>query len=156
MRITCLSLALTALLGACASTPPEPDPVQVKLTDLETRVARMERIAANQAEMSQRLDDIQQNLRELRGRVEELEHSNEALSRQQHDLYADLDKRLTRRGRRGSGCARGRHRRASRGSRRRLRGGAATDMPPVPPGAQPGAAPPPRPSRRSTVRRSMR
>ena len=95
MRITCLSLALTALLGACASTPPEPDPVQVKLTDLDTRVARIERIAANQAEMSQRLDDIQQTLRELRGRVEELEHSNEALSRQQHDLYADLDKRLT-------------------------------------------------------------
>ena len=95
MRMTCLSLALTALLGACASTPSEPDPVQVKLTDLDTRVARTERIAANQAEMSQRLDDIQQNLRELRGRVEELEHSNEALSRQQHDLYADLDKRLT-------------------------------------------------------------
>ena len=95
MRMTCLSLALSALLGACASTPPELDPVQVKLTDLDTRMARTERIAANQAEMSQRLDDIQQNLRELRGRVEELEHGNEALSKQQHDLYADLDKRLS-------------------------------------------------------------
>ncbi|HEY7997176.1 MAG TPA: tol-pal system protein YbgF, partial [Steroidobacteraceae bacterium] len=28
------------------------------------------------------------------GRIEELEHSNEALAKQQRDLYADLDKRL--------------------------------------------------------------
>jgi tol-pal system protein YbgF len=97
MRITCLSLALTALtalLGACASTP-EPDPVQVKLADIDARVARTERIAANQAELSQRLDEIQQSLRELRGRLDQLEHSNEALSKQQRDLYADLDKRLS-------------------------------------------------------------
>lgn len=90
-----LPLALLALLGAgCASTPPEEDPVQIKLNDLDTRVGRMERIAANQVQVAQRLDEIQNNLRELRGRVDELEHSNDALSKQQRDLYNDLDKRL--------------------------------------------------------------
>jgi len=90
-----LPLALLALLGAgCASTPPEEDPVQIKLNDLDTRVGRMERIAANQVQVAQRLDEIQNNLRELRGRVDELEHNNDALSKQQRDLYNDLDKRL--------------------------------------------------------------
>ena len=90
-----LPLALLALLGAgCASTPPEEDPVQIKLNDLDTRVGRMERIVANQVQVAQRLDEIQNNLRELRGRVDELEHSNDALSKQQRDLYNDLDKRL--------------------------------------------------------------
>jgi tol-pal system protein YbgF len=37
---------------------------------------------------------MQASLRELQGRIEELEHSNEALTKQQRDLYADLDKRL--------------------------------------------------------------
>jgi len=90
-----LPLALLALLGAgCASTPPEEDPVQVKLNDLDARVGRMEHIAANQVQVAQRLDEIQNNLRELRGRVDELEHNNDALSKQQRDLYNDLDKRL--------------------------------------------------------------
>src|SRR6202011_2098142 len=102
MRTTLPPLLLTALLAACASTPPEQDPVQLKLNELETRVARVERIAANQADMSQRLDDVQQNQRELRGRIEEIEHGSEALGKQQRDLYADLDKRL---GATGSGSS---------------------------------------------------
>ena len=77
---------LVVLLSACASTPSEQDPMQVKLNDLDARTARMERALANQVEVSQRLDEVQANLRELRGRIEELEHSNEALTKQQRDL----------------------------------------------------------------------
>lgn len=97
MRSSILPMALTAVaaLAACASTPPDKDPVQVKLNDLEERLARVERIAANEAEMSQRLDEVQQTLRDQRGRLDEVEHNTEALRKQQHDLYADLDKRLT-------------------------------------------------------------
>src|SRR5580700_11690272 len=94
MRLSLLALSAAALAAGCASTPPEQDPVQLKLNDLDGRVARMERIAANQVEAAQRLDEVQGNLRELRGRIEELEHNNEALSKQQRDLYSDLDKRL--------------------------------------------------------------
>ena len=88
-------LLLTLLAAGCASTPPDQDPVQVKLNELDARLARMERIVANQAEVSQRQDEIQNSLRQLRGQIEELQHSNESLSKQQRDLYADLDKRIT-------------------------------------------------------------
>jgi tol-pal system protein YbgF len=87
--------AVAALLAACASTPPDKDPVQIKLNELDERLARVERIAANEAEMSQRLDEVQQSLREMRGRLDELEHSTQALDKQQRDLYGDLDKRLS-------------------------------------------------------------
>src|SRR5260370_5959468 len=94
MRVTMLVLLSITLAAGCASTPPEQDPVQIKLNDLDARVARLERSVANQVETAQRLDEVQGNLRQLRGRIDELEHNNEALTKQQRDLYADLDKRL--------------------------------------------------------------
>jgi tol-pal system protein YbgF len=94
MRVSLSVLSALVLLAGCASTPPDQDPVQLKLKDLDERMARVERIAANQVEMSQRLDELTRDLRELRGRMDELEHNNEALSKQQRDLYADLEKRL--------------------------------------------------------------
>ena len=45
--------------------------------------------------MAQRSDQLQNELSALRGRIEVLENANEALRKQQRDLYADLDKRLT-------------------------------------------------------------
>ncbi len=36
-------------MAGCASTPPEEDPVQIKLNDLDTRLARIERVVANQS-----------------------------------------------------------------------------------------------------------
>ncbi|MBV8404351.1 MAG: tol-pal system protein YbgF [Gammaproteobacteria bacterium] len=86
--------ALVALLAGCASTPADKDPTQLRLNDLETRVARMERIAANEVQVSQSLDEVQANLRQLRGQVEELEHTNDALRKQQRDLFGDLERRL--------------------------------------------------------------
>ena len=89
-----LGLMMLTLLAGCASTPPEQDPVQLKLNDLELRVVRLERSIANQVAVSQHVDEMQTSLRDLQGRIEELEHSNDALAKQQRDLYADLDKRL--------------------------------------------------------------
>ena len=88
------SLALVALITGCASTPPEDDPVQMKLKDLDDRLARVERILANQAELAQHQGDVQDAVRELRGRVDELENSSQTMRKQQRDLYNDLDKRL--------------------------------------------------------------
>jgi tol-pal system protein YbgF len=90
----CLGLLMLALVAGCASTPPEEDPVQLKLNDLDGRVARLDRSMANEVAVSQHVDEMQASLREMQGRIEELEHSNEALAKQQRDLYADLDKRL--------------------------------------------------------------
>jgi len=86
---------LVSLLSACAVSPEE-DPVQIKLTDIDGRVQRIERVVSNQSllDMAQKLDAAQADVRQLRGRIEELENSNEALRKQQRELYADLDKRL--------------------------------------------------------------
>ena len=94
MRAGLAALSVLAVLAGCASTPPEEDPVQQKLSDLEGRTERTERSVNNQVAVSQHVDEMQAQLRELQGRIDELEHANQTLMKQQRDLYADLDKRL--------------------------------------------------------------
>jgi tol-pal system protein YbgF len=91
-----VSVGGALLLAACATTP-QVDPVQVRLDDLDTRVGRIDRIVSNQSliQMTQRVDALQSELRTLSGRIEELQNENATLRKQQRDLYADLDKRLT-------------------------------------------------------------
>ena len=36
-------------MAGCAGTPPEEDPVQIKLHDLDTRLTRVERVVTNQS-----------------------------------------------------------------------------------------------------------
>jgi tol-pal system protein YbgF len=87
---------LVLVLAGCSLGPEKEDPVQTKLNELDGRVGRIERVVANQSllDMAQKLDAAQADVRSLRGRVEVLENTNEALRKQQRDLYADLDKRL--------------------------------------------------------------
>jgi tol-pal system protein YbgF len=86
---------LAALLAGCASTP-EPDPMQVRLDDVDQRLGRVERVVNNQSliELSQRIDALETQLRGLRGEVEELQNGDQRLSKQQRDLYADLNQRV--------------------------------------------------------------
>jgi tol-pal system protein YbgF len=81
MRFVPFTLAAAVLLSACASTPPDQDPVQIKLMDLDARVARLERGMANQVAAAQHSEEMAEQIRELRGRIEELEHEEEALSK---------------------------------------------------------------------------
>src|SRR5215470_854132 len=92
MRLVLVAL-IAALAAGCASEP-EKDSLAPQVSDLNARVARLERSLSNQVAISQQLDEMQNTLRELRGRIEELEHSEESLAKQQRDLYGDLDKRL--------------------------------------------------------------
>lgn len=97
MKLRALVLfSAAALLAGCATTPEE-DPVQTRLNGLDERVDRIDRIVSNQSlmQMAQRVDSQQEELRVLRGRLEELQNDNAVLRREQRDLYADLDKRLT-------------------------------------------------------------
>lgn len=84
------------LLAGCATLPPEEDPVQIRLNDQDARLGRVERVVNNQSllELSQRIDALQAELRELRGQAEEAENGVAATRKQQRDLYADLDRRL--------------------------------------------------------------
>jgi tol-pal system protein YbgF len=91
-----LPLALAALLlAACSSTPTQPDPTQVKLNDIDERLGRIEHVNQGLLQLSQRIDVLETQMRQLRGELEELQNSSDTLRKQQRDLYADLDRRLT-------------------------------------------------------------
>lgn len=89
------ALLLLGLAG-CVTTPVEDDPLQIRLDDLDRRLGQIERVAGGQnlINMSQRIDALQNELRQLRGRVEVLENANEGLRKQARDLHADLSQRL--------------------------------------------------------------
>src|ERR1700685_2279804 len=97
-RASILSAACLAALavGGCASTPPEEDPVQIKLNDLDTRLVWIERVVANQSllELSNELEALRADVRAKQNDVDKLRNSLEGSRKQQRDLYADLDQRL--------------------------------------------------------------
>jgi tol-pal system protein YbgF len=82
--------------SGCASTPPEEDPVQIRLKELDTRLARIERVMANQSllELSNQLEALRADVRAMHNDVDQLSNSIEAGRKQQRDLYADLDQRM--------------------------------------------------------------
>ncbi len=82
-------------LGGCA-TPPEEDPVYIRMNDLDARVQRIERVLTNQSllELAQRLDALQADVRTIRGEVELLQNETEGGKTQSRNLYGDLEKRL--------------------------------------------------------------
>jgi tol-pal system protein YbgF len=90
------AVCLLWLVG-CATTPEEDPVLQGKLNDLDARTGKIERVVQNQSLLSlaQRADQLQNEVSVLRGRVEVLENANDTLRKQQRDLYADLDKRLS-------------------------------------------------------------
>jgi tol-pal system protein YbgF len=92
-----LPLAGSLWLAGCAATPEEDPVLQGKLSDLDSRTTNIERVVQNQSllSLSQRADQLQNEVSVLRGRIEVLENANDTLRKQQRDLYADLDKRVT-------------------------------------------------------------
>jgi tol-pal system protein YbgF len=96
-RASFLGAACIAVLAAgCAATPPDEDPVQIKLKDLDTRLARIERVVANQSllDLSNQVETLRTDVRAMHNDVDVLNHNLDAARKQQHDLYADLDQRI--------------------------------------------------------------
>jgi tol-pal system protein YbgF len=106
-----LRAGLVALaLAGCASTPPEEDPVQIKLKDLDIRLGRIERVVTNQSlfDLSNQNEAMRSELRAMHNDIDQLSNSLAAGRKQQRDLYADLDRRmktLESRGAAGTGSA---------------------------------------------------
>lgn len=96
VSVAVVGMAIATLLTGCSLTPAEEDPVQIRLADLDARVAKVERIIANQSlvELSQRVESLEARTRDLQGKSEVQENAVEAAKKQQRDLYADLDRRL--------------------------------------------------------------
>jgi tol-pal system protein YbgF len=87
---------LIVLLAGCAMQVKPDDPYAIRQQQLEARVDRLDQLFKNQSltSMSQRIDDLQDQLRQLRGDVQILEHNVDLTKKQQRDLYLDLDRRL--------------------------------------------------------------
>ena len=94
-------------LAACSTTPPEEDPVQIRLHDLDTRLARIERVMANQSllELSNQIEALRGDVRGMHNDVDQLNNAMDANRKQQRDLYADLDRRMKALEARGAGSA---------------------------------------------------
>src|ERR1700722_6473299 len=106
VRAAGLAAAVALALAGCASTPPEEDPVQIKLNDLDTRLTRIERVMQNQSllELSNQLEALRADIRGMHNDVDQLNNNMEQLRRQQRDLYADLDQRVKTLEARGAGA----------------------------------------------------
>jgi len=70
--------------------------VQIKLNDVDTRLARIERVVANQSllEMANQVAALSSDMRAIHNDIDELNHNLELSRKQTRDLYADLDQRL--------------------------------------------------------------
>ena len=86
-----LPLAACVALTGCVSTPPEEDPVVQRLTELDGRLLRIERVLANQSllDLSQRIEAVNAEVRTLRGQFDELQHGLTRAQDQQREMYED-------------------------------------------------------------------
>jgi tol-pal system protein YbgF len=86
---------LTGVAG-CTSLTPAEDPVYLKLTDLEARLMRIERVFDNESliQLSTSLGQLQSETQLLRGDIETLRFESENAANRQRDVYVDLDSRL--------------------------------------------------------------
>ena len=101
---------LALAMAGCAGTPPEEDPVQIKLKDLDTRLGRIERVVANQSllDLANQNEAMRADLRAMHNDIDQLTNKLETSRKEQHDLYADLDRRMKAlEGRGGGGSAAG-------------------------------------------------
>ncbi|MCW8973722.1 MAG: tol-pal system protein YbgF [Gammaproteobacteria bacterium] len=89
---------MVSLLAATAVTP-----LQAQ-ESVEQRLQRVEQLVNSRSllDMSQRIDALQAEVQQLRGQVDEQQHTIEGLRSRQRELYLDIDRRLSRFEREGS------------------------------------------------------
>jgi tol-pal system protein YbgF len=89
-------VALALLASACSSLSPSEDPVALKMTDIEARLLRIERIVENQSlvDLSSGLEALRSETAMLRGEIETLRFETENSDSRQRELYVDVDRRL--------------------------------------------------------------
>jgi tol-pal system protein YbgF len=126
--------AVALALAGCATVPPDQDPVQIKLNDLDTRLGRIERVLANQSllDLSNQVEALRADVRSMHNDVDVLSHSLEQARKQQRDLYADLDQRVKALEARGSAAP-------AAGGVNSATGGAAGSASPISDGTDKGA-----------------
>lgn len=96
MKTKHLALAVAVLASACSTLTPEQDPVALRMTDLEARVIRIERVIENQSlvQLASELESLRSETAALRGQLETLRFETENSDSRQRELYVDIDRRL--------------------------------------------------------------
>lgn len=89
-------LPLAVALGGCPTVPPEEDPVLIKLTELEDRLVRVERVVNNESlmDLNSQVAQMRTEVNALRGDIETTTFNVEGLVERSRDQYVNLDTRL--------------------------------------------------------------
>ena len=91
-----LPVAAAVLATGCSSLSPTEDPAALRMTDLEARLIRIERVVENQSlvQLASELDRLRSEATALRGELETLRFETENSDSRQRELYVDVDRRL--------------------------------------------------------------
>ena len=97
-NIVILAGLLAMTTGCSLMLPPEEDPLYLKMTDIDSRLVRVERLVENEGLMNlfSQLESLQRDVQSLRNDVETMQHQLEQSNSRQKDLYLDVDQRLQR------------------------------------------------------------
>lgn len=89
-------LAAVVLAAGCSSLTPSEDPVALRMTDIEARLIRLERVVENQSlvELVSELERLRTDTASLRGELETLRFETENSDSRQRELYVDVDRRI--------------------------------------------------------------
>lgn len=100
MRSVAIAALATAALVWPASADAQRSPnLSQRVTWLEDKLEELEQRPEDTTQLLdlfQRIERLEQEMRELRGSIETMNHEMESLSRRQRELYMDLDRRLQR------------------------------------------------------------
>jgi tol-pal system protein YbgF len=93
-RVTLIVASL--VLTGCATTPPGEDPVLIKQKEMDDRLKRVERVVNNDSlvQLAAQLDELQTEMRQLRGEIDKVAHETQGGATRQRDQYLDIDRRL--------------------------------------------------------------
>ncbi|HJR71732.1 MAG TPA: YbgF trimerization domain-containing protein, partial [Gammaproteobacteria bacterium] len=96
MNKTRWPLAAVVLAAGCSSLTPSEDPVALRMTDMEARLIRLERVVENQSltQLVGELERLRSETAALRGEIETLRFETENSDSRQRELYVDLDRRI--------------------------------------------------------------
>lgn len=95
---TVLTVAGALALSACAGMGGQSEETSERLASIEERLEQVERLVESDSlvDLATRLDQVETQLRTLRGDVEQLQHDLEGAQERQRELYLDVDRRLRR------------------------------------------------------------
>jgi tol-pal system protein YbgF len=89
-------MAAALVATGCSSLTPADDPLALRVTDIEARLIRIERVVENQSlvQLSSEIERLRAETTALRGEIETLRFETENSDSRQRELYVDIDRRL--------------------------------------------------------------